>query len=236
MRRPPRRWAPTVLLCCALVLVLCWVLCTRSPFSSQSSERDIIVAAAVESYDRARLAHRVVLAPEQVEERLISDNPGDTMTVDTASALLEDAIARASNLNANDLITGKDWEEERGKTYIMYDNVSKRVYQLQNERKKLQNNENELKNMIGSQYKLMNRYIMLRDNIIKYKKILLQIKTHILGEVINFKNNISPTTTANDILKESYKLTYPMEVMEKVIKNMENEWKKSLGFISFNNY
>jgi hypothetical protein len=63
---------------------------------------------------------------------------------------------------------------------------------------------------------------MLRDNIIKYKKILLQIKDNILVEVINFKNNISPTTTANDILRESYKLTYPMEVMEKIIKNMEN--------------
>ena len=201
------RWyALLLLLVCA---ALCWALSQRSPF--QSSERDIVVAAAVESYDRARLAHRVLPAPEQVEERLLSDNPEGTMTVDTAMRILEDAIARASNLNADDLIKGKDWEEERGKTYIMYDNVSKRVYQLQN---------NE---MIRLQHKLMNRYIMLRDNIIKYKKILLQIKDNILGEVINFKNNISSSTTANDILRESYKLTYPMEVMERIIKNMDTD-------------
>jgi hypothetical protein len=191
--------------------VCAWLLALsqRSPF--QPSERDIVVAAAVESYDRARLAHRVLPAPEQVEERLLSDNPEGNMTVDTAMRILEDAIARASNLNADDLIKGKDWEEERGKTYIMYDNVSKQVYQLQN---------NE---MIRSQHKLMNRYIMLRDNIIKYKKILLQIKDNILGEVINFKNNISSSTTANDILRESYKLTYPMEVMERIIKNMDTD-------------
>ena len=205
--RPPPHWVKiVVLLVCAAALV---ALSQRSPF--QPSERDIVVAAAVESYDRARLAHRVLPAPEQVEERLLSDNPEGNMTVDTAMRILEDAIARASNLNADDLIKGKDWEEERGKTYIMYDNVSKQVYQLQN---------NE---MIRSQHKLMNRYIMLRDNIIKYKKILLQIKDNILGEVINFKNNISSSTTANDILRESYKLTYPMEVMERIIKNMDTD-------------
>jgi len=224
--RPPPHWVKiviVVLVLCAAALVCAWVLALsqRSPF--QPSERDIVVAAAVESYDRARLAHRVVLSPEQVEERLLSDNPEGTMRVDTAMRILEDAIARASNLNADDLIKGKDWEEERGKTYIMYDNVSKRVYQLQNERKNLKNNESELDEMIRSQHKLMNRYIMLRDNIIKYKKILLQIKDTILGEVINFKNNISSTTTANDILRESYKLTYPMEVMERTIKNMDTE-------------
>ena len=205
--RPPPQWVKIVVL--VLVCALVAALSQRSPF--QPSERDIVVAAAVESYDRARLAHRVVLSPEQVEERLLSDNPEGNMTVDTAIRILEDAIARASNLNADDLIKGKDWEEERGKTYIMYDNVSKQVYQLQN---------NE---MIRSQHKLMNRYIMLRDNIIKYKKILLQIKDNILGEVINFKNNISSTTTANDILRESYKLTYPMEVMERIIKNMDTD-------------
>jgi hypothetical protein len=223
--RPPPHWVKiVVLLVCALVVVCAAALVAlsqRSPF--QPSERDIVVAAAVESYDRARLAHRVLPAPEQVEERLLSDNPEGTMTVDTAMRILEDAIARASNLNADDLIKGKDWEEERGKTYIMYDNVSKRVYQLQNERKKSRNNESELDNMIRLQHKLMNRYIMLRDNIIKYKKILLQIKDNILGEVINFKNNISSSTTANDILRESYKLTYPMEVMERIIKNMDTD-------------
>jgi hypothetical protein len=99
-------WVKIVVLVCAAALVCGWVLALshRSPF--QPSERDIVVAAAVESYDRARLAHRVVLSPEQVEERLVSDNPEGNMTVDTAMRILEDAIARASNLNADDLIKG----------------------------------------------------------------------------------------------------------------------------------